>query len=140
MTGDHDCAHIILLRTNMNRTILLRALVQFLRWRYYRDTERYYGLLSIPEQIWELERRKQMLVRSMTLWCVACGAGLILARSLFVLPPVTPAQQNVYGIAVILLLTGIGIFSDSVRVQRWKQMLSKREQNASAREMREKYV
>ena len=98
MTGDHDCAHIILLRTNMNRTILLRALVQFLRWRYYRDTERYYGLLSIPEQIWELERRKQMLVRSMTLWCVACGAGLILARSLFVLPPVTPAQQNVYGI------------------------------------------
>ncbi len=108
------------------------GLIQFSRWRYYRDTEHYYGLLSTQELGWELERRRQILVRSLTIWCVASATGLILAHSLFVLPPLTPAQQNAYSIAILLLLIGIGIVSEYVQIQRWKQTLSKREDNTSA--------
>jgi hypothetical protein len=58
----------------------LVGLIQFSRWRYYRDTERYYGVLSTQELGWELERRRQTLVRSLTLWFVASAAGLISAH------------------------------------------------------------
>jgi hypothetical protein len=114
--------------------VCLVGLIQFLRWRYYRDTERYYGLLSTQELGWELERRRQALIRSLTIWLVASAAGLISAHSLFVLPPQTLAQQNAYGIAILLLVIGIGLFSDYIQIQRWKQTLRKREHNASAQE------
>ena len=112
----------------------LVALIQFLRWRYYLDTERYYGVLSTQELGWELERRRQILVRSLTIWFVASAAGLIYAHSLFVLPPLTPAQQNTYGIAILLLVMGIGLFAEYVQNQRWKQTLHKREHNTSVQE------
>jgi hypothetical protein len=117
--------------------VCLVGLIQFSRWRYYRDTERYYGVLSTQELGWELERRRQTLIRSLTLWFVASAAGLISAHSLFVLPPLAPAQQNAYGIAILLLLIGIGLFSDYLQIQRWKQTLSKREPNASTQEKEE---
>jgi hypothetical protein len=112
--------------------VCLVGLIQFARWRYYLDTERYYSLLSTQELGWELERRRQTLVRSLTIWFIASATGLISAHSLFVLPPQTPAQQNAYGIAIMLLLIGIGLVSEYVQIQRWKQTLRKR--NASAQE------
>jgi signal transduction histidine kinase len=110
----------------------LVGLFLFWRWRYYRDTERYYSLLSTQELGWELERRGQTLTRSLTGWCVISAAGLITAHSLFVLPPLTAAQQNAYGIAILLLVIGIGLFAEYVQIQRWKQRLGKRDPNASA--------
>lgn len=112
--------------------VCLVGLIQFARWRYYLDTERYYSLLSTQELGWELERRGRILVRSLTIWFIASATGLISAHSLFVLPPQTLAQQNAYGIAIMLLLIGIGLVSEYVQIQRWKQTLRKR--NASAQE------
>jgi signal transduction histidine kinase len=117
--------------------VCLVGLIQFSRWRYYLHTERYYGLLSTQELGWELERRRQILARSLTIWFAASATGLISAHSLFVLPPLTLAQQNAYGIAIMLLLIGIGLFSEYSQIRRWKQTLSKREHNASAQEKEE---
>jgi signal transduction histidine kinase len=114
--------------------ICLLGLVQFARWRYYRDTDRYFGLLSSQELSWELERRGQIFTRSLTLWGIISIAGLISAHSLFVLPPLTLAQQNAYGLAIILLLVGASLFSEYVQVRRWKQRLSKREANEPLQE------
>jgi signal transduction histidine kinase len=112
----------------------LIGLILFWRWRYYVETERYYSVLSTQELGWDLQRRRQTLVRSVNIWLVASAAGLIFAHSLFVLPPLTPAQQNAYGIAVILLSIGIGLFAEYVQIQRWKQRLRNRDPNASAQE------
>jgi signal transduction histidine kinase len=112
--------------------VCLVGLLQFSRWQYYRDTERYYTLLSTKELGWELERRRQVLSRSLTTCLVVSAIGLIYAHSLFVLPPQTPAQQNAYVIAIILLLVGIGLFSSYFQIQRWQKTLSQREHNGSA--------
>jgi signal transduction histidine kinase len=117
--------------------VCMVGLIQFSRWRYYRHTERYYSLLSTQELGWDLERRRQTLSRSLTVWFVVSAAGLFSAHSLFVLPPLTAAQQNAYGIAILLLVIGIGLFADYVQIQRWKQRLGKRKPNASAQEKEE---
>ncbi len=112
--------------------IFLVVLNQFSRWHHYQSTERYYDLLSTQELSWELARREQILIRSLTIWLVICIAGLLFAHSLFVLPPITPAQQNAYGIAFIVLLTGIGNLSSYRQLQRWKRTLSQCEHAAPA--------
>jgi uncharacterized membrane protein YqjE len=81
--------------------------IQLLLWHYARGTERYFGLLSPQELDGELQRRRQWFIRALIIWGIVSAAGLLLAHSLFVLPAVTPAQQNAYGMALILLLGGI---------------------------------
>jgi signal transduction histidine kinase len=82
--------------------------IQMLFWRYVQEMKRRSRLLSLQELETELERRQQWLTRTLILWCVLSGAGLVLAHSLFVLPPVTPSEQNADGMALILLLGGLG--------------------------------
>ncbi len=101
----------------------LVGLLLFSRRRYARDTERYYTLLTSQELEWEVERRGQTLTRSLTIWCSTSAIGLIVARSLFVLPPQTPAQQRACGLAVLMLLIGIGFFSEYIQIRRWKQRI-----------------
>lgn len=114
--------------------VCMLGLVQFARWRYYSNTESYYSMLTAQELGWELERRRQSLTRSLTTWLVASAAGLISAHSLFVLPPLTPAQQNAYGIAILLLVIGIGFFADYIQIRRWREKLHKGGCNASVQE------
>jgi hypothetical protein len=120
--------------------VCMAGLIQFLHWRYYRDTQRYYRLLSTLELGWELERRRQVLTRSLTVWFVASAAGLISAHSLFVFPPLTPAQQNAYGIAILLVVMGIGHLADYIQIQHWQQILGKRSHNTSSKEKEGEYA
>lgn len=97
--------------------------IQVLLWRYVQGTERYYRLLSLQELGRELERRQQWFTRALVIWGVTLAVGLIFAHSLFVLPAVTPAQQNAYGMALILLLGGMGTVWNYRLIQHLKQRL-----------------
>jgi signal transduction histidine kinase len=110
--------------------IVLTAGLQIARRRHYLGTERFYALLSSQELLWELDRRQQGVIRSLTFWFIACVAGLITSRALLVPPPLSIEQQTAYGVAIILLLMGIGLFSDYFQIQRWRQTFSQRKQSA----------
>lgn len=100
------------------------------RRRSYPETERYYRLLSHQEVRWDLERRRQIRVRSITFWLVLSAAGLVINRRLFRLPPTTTVEWTAYGVALIALLVGISIFSDYFQIQRWRRTLDTSEQHA----------
>jgi hypothetical protein len=53
------------------------------------------------------------------------AAGLIFGHSLFVLPPVTSAQQNAYSTGLTMLLVGISILWNYRLIQCGKQRLRK---------------
>lgn len=97
--------------------------VQFLLWRYTQGMERYYRLLSPQEVGRELERRQQWFVRALIVWSILCVVGLIFAHALFVLPPVTPAQQNAFGMALILLVGGLSTVWSYRLIKYLKQLL-----------------
>ncbi len=97
--------------------------IQVLFWRYVQGMKRYYRLLSPEELGPELERRQQWFTRALILWGVVSAAGLILARSLFALPPVIPAQQNADGMALILLLGGLSTVWNYKLISYLKQRL-----------------
>ena len=110
--------------------IALTAGLQIARRRHYLGTERFYALLSSQELRWELDRRQQGVIRSLTFWFIACAAGLITSHALLVPPPLSIEQQTAYGVAIILLLMGIGLFSDYFQIQRWRQTFDQRKQSA----------
>ncbi len=108
--------------------------IQVLFWRYVQEMKRYYHLLSPEELGPELERRQQWFTRALILWSVVSAAGLILARSLFTLPPVTPAQQNADGMALILLLGGLSTMWNYKLIAHVKQQLRQRTNDQSIQE------
>ncbi|HET8844095.1 MAG TPA: hypothetical protein VFN35_21695, partial [Ktedonobacteraceae bacterium] len=73
-----------------------------------------------------------------SIWSIGCIAGLISAHALFVFPPQTPAELNAYGIAIILLVIGIGLFVSYMQVRRWKQRLFSPAQSPAYRTEEEK--
>lgn len=77
--------------------------IQVVLWRYVQGTKHSYRLFSLEELGQELERRQQWFTRVLIIWGVGSAVGLIFAHSLFAIPPVTPAQQNTDGMALILL-------------------------------------
>lgn len=97
--------------------------IQFLLWRYVQGTECYYALLSPQELSRELERRQRWFTRALIIWGIISAVGLIFAHSLFVLPPVTAAQQNAYGMALILLLGGMSTVWNYRLIQHLKQQM-----------------
>ena len=105
--------------------------IQVLFWRYVQGMKRCYRLLSPEELGQELERRQQWFTRALILWGVVSVAGLILARSLFALPPVTPAQQNADGMALILLLGGMSTVWNYKLIAHLKQQLRQRTDDQS---------
>ncbi|HEU5383394.1 MAG TPA: sensor histidine kinase [Ktedonobacteraceae bacterium] len=105
--------------------------IQVLLWRYVQEMKRYYCQLSPEELGPELERRQQWFTRALILWGVVSAAGLILARSLFALPPVTPAQQNADGMALILLLGGLSTVWNYKLIVYLKQQLRQRTNDQS---------
>lgn len=112
--------------------LALVGYVQIARRRFYLDTERYFALLSPQELPWELNRRLQGVTRSLTLWFIACTTGLITTRAYFMpLLPFTTAKQTAYGVALLLLIIGIGLASQYVQIQSWRRTLNTREQSAS---------
>src|SRR5579875_352945 len=113
--------------------VCLLGLVQFSRWRYYLNTERYYRLLSTQELSWELEQRGRVFIRSLVFLSVIYAGGLVFAHSLFVLSPQTPQQQDAYAIALLLLVIGVGKIFDSIQIKRWRQQLHEHEHRISAR-------
>jgi signal transduction histidine kinase len=112
--------------------IALTGGLQIARRRHYLDTEHFYALLSPQELRWELDRRQQSVIRSLTFWFIACATGLITSHALLVPPPLSIEQQTAYGVAIILLLMGIGLASDYFQIQRWRQTFDQREQSADA--------
>lgn len=100
--------------------------IQFLLWRYVQGTKHYYRLLSSQELGQELQRRQQWVTRALIIWGILSSGGLILAHSLFVLPAVTPAQQNAYGMALILLLGGMSTIWNYRLIKHVKQLLRQR--------------
>ncbi len=110
--------------------VCLFGLILVLFWRYARETERSFGLLSTQEMGNELEKREQAFTRSLLTWGIASTTSLLVNHSLFVFPPVTPAQQNAYGMALILLVGGGMVNVLNYRyIQRWKQRLRQRTTN-----------
>ncbi len=112
--------------------IALAGSLQIARRRQYLDTEHYYALLSSQELRWELDRRQQSIIRSLTLWFVTCIIGLISSHALLMPPPLSIPQQTAYGIAIILLFMGIGLLIEYFQIQRWRQTFGQREQSAGA--------
>ncbi len=110
--------------------------IQVLFWHYVQGMKRYYRLLSLEELGSELERRQQWFTRALILWSVVSATGLILAHSLFTLPPVTPAQQNADGMALILLLGGLSTVWNYKLIAHVKQQLRQctNDQSLQARE------
>lgn len=117
-------------------TLCLGGPIQFLFWRYVQGMERYCRLFSPQELERELERRQQGFNRILIMLAMLSIAGLIFFRSLFVLPPVTPAQQTTDGLTLILLLVGISTVWSYRLIQRLKQLQRQRidEQLAQVRE------
>jgi hypothetical protein len=105
--------------------------IQVLLWRYVQEMKRYYRQLSPEELGPELERRQQWFTRALILWGVVSATGLILAHALFALPPVTPAQQNTDGMALILLLGGLSTVWNYQLIAHLKQQLRQRTNNQS---------
>ncbi|GCE20867.1 sensor histidine kinase [Dictyobacter kobayashii] len=99
--------------------------IQVLFWHYVQGMKRYYRLLSPEELVRELERRQQWFVRALIIWSIAGVVGLIFVRSLFVLPPITPAQQNADGMALILLLGAASTVWNYRLIRFLKQQLSR---------------
>jgi signal transduction histidine kinase len=107
--------------------LCLVGLIQVSLWRDAKVSERACGLLSAQEMGNELEKHRQAFSRSLMIWALASTTGLIVNRPLFVVfPPVTPAQQNAYGLALILLLIGISHVLNRRYILRWKQRLRQR--------------
>lgn len=52
----------------------------------------------------ELEKRKQAFVRSLIILGVVSASSVLINHALFVFPPVTPEQQNAYGMTLTLLV------------------------------------
>ena len=113
--------------------------IQLLLWRYVQGTKRYYCLLSPQELGRELERRQQWFTRALIIWGITLAVGLIFAHSLFVLPAVTPAQQNAYGMALILLLGGMGTVWNYRLIQHLKLRLRQRINDQSPQAKEEEY-
>lgn len=111
--------------------------IQVLLWRYVQGMERYYRLLSPEELSRELERRQQWFIRALILWGVVSAAGLVLARSLFALPPVTLAQQNADGMALILLLGGMSTMWNYRLISHLKRQLRQRARDQSSQAQEE---
>lgn len=114
--------------------LCLSGFSQIERRAYYLNTERYYHLLSPQELRWEIERRRQAMVRSSVTWLIISIAGLAVYHTLFVFPPVTIEQRSVYGLALILLLMSVSFLFEYLQVQRWRQTLAQREQNTNTEE------
>ena len=117
--------------------VCLFGLILVSFWRYARETERSFGLLSTQEMGNELEKREKAFTSSLLIWGIASTASLIINHSLFVFPPVIPAQQNAYGMALVLLVGGGMVNGLSYRqIQRWKQQLRQRtaDQSTQAKE------
>jgi len=113
--------------------------IQVLLWRYVQGTVRYYCLLSPQELGRELARRQQWFTRALIIWGITLAVVLIFAHSLFVLPAITPAQQNAYGMALILLLGGTGTAWNYRLIQRLKQQLRQRTNDQSTQAQGEGY-
>jgi signal transduction histidine kinase len=115
----------------------LFGLIMVFFWRYIRETERVFGLLSTQEIRKELEKREQAFTGSLIILGIASITSLIVNHALFVFPPVTAAQQNAYGM-VLTLLVGGGMVNvlNYRRIQQWKQRLHQRtnDQSTQAKE------
>ncbi len=121
----------------LGMTLCLMGLIQFSLWRDAKVPERAFGLLSAQEIGNELEKHRQALGRSLMIWAIASTTGLIVNRPLFVVfPPVTPAQQDAYGLALILLLIGMSHVLNHRYILQWKQRLRQRtaDQSTQAKE------
>jgi signal transduction histidine kinase len=120
--------------------LVMTVWIQFVRRRYYVDTERYYTLLPAQERSWELERRRQGLMRSLALWFIACLTGLASARVLLLplVAPFTVARGTAYGVTAILLILGFGLFTEYFQIQRWRHIRSTPGNSAAATSAQEK--
>ncbi len=116
----------------------LFGLILVLFWRYIRETERVFGLLSTREMGKELEKREQAFTSSLIILGIASITGLIVNHALFVFPPVTPAQQNAYGMVLTLLIGGGVVNVLNYRhIQQWKQRLRQSTADQSMQEKEE---
>ena len=109
--------------------LCLVGLMQFSLRRDAIVSERAFNLLSAQEMRNELEKHQQAFSRSLMILTVACTTGLILNHALFVFPPILPAQQDAYGLALILLLIGISHVLNYQYVLRWKKQLHQHTDN-----------
>lgn len=116
-------------------TVGLVGFSQFSRRHHYYSTERYYRLLSSQELRWELERRRQRLARSSSLWVVGASIYLALSRDDLVFPPVTEIQLSLYVLVLIAVLVLVGVFVDYVQWRRWKHLLSQHEYHPGGEEL-----
>jgi hypothetical protein len=116
----------------------LFGLILVFLWRYVRQTERVFGLLSTQDMGNELEKREKAFTGSLLIMGIASTTSLIVNHALFVFPPVTPAQQNAYAM-VLALLVGGGMVNvlNYRRIQQWKQRLRQRTADQPTQEKEE---
>lgn len=108
-------------------------------WWYARETTRTFHLLSTQEMGKELEKRKHAFARSLLILGIVSASGVLTNHALFVFPPVTPAQQNAYGMTLTLLVGGGIVIVWSYRyIQRLKQQLGQRTNDQSTQAQEEK--
>ncbi len=95
--------------------------------------------LSTQEMGKELEKRKQAFARSLIIVGIVSTSGVLINHALFVFPPVTPAQQNAYGMTLTLLVGGgIVIVWNYRYIQGLKQQLCQRTNDQSTQTQKEK--
>lgn len=112
--------------------LCLFGLILVSLWWSARLTSRTFHLFSTQELGQELAKRKQGFARAVIVLGIVSTSVVLLNHALFVFPPVTPAQQNAYGIALTLLVTGGMVMMWSYRsIQRLKQQLRQRPNDQS---------
>lgn len=118
--------------------LCLCGLILVSLWWSARLTSRTFHLFSTQELGKELAKRKQGFARAVIILGIVNTSVVLLNHALFVFPPVTPAQQNAYGIALTLLVTGGMVMVWSYRsIQRLKQQLRQRPNDQSTQAQEE---
>lgn len=114
----------------------LMGLIQFSLWRDANVSKHTFGLFSLQKMSDELEKHQQAFNRSFMIFAIASITGMIVNRSFFKFPPVTSAQQNAWGLALILLLIGISHILNHQYILQWKQQVRQRtyDQSHAAKE------
>lgn len=110
----------------MGLALCLLGLIQYSLRRDAQVSQRALSLLSIQDMSQELEKHYQAFNRSFMIWAVAITTGLLVNHPLFVFPPTTAAQQDAYGLALILLLIGLSHALNRQHIRWWTQQLRQR--------------
>ena len=120
--------------------LCLFGLILVSLWWYASVSTRTFHLLSTQELGKELAKRKQAFALSWIFLGIVGTSSMLINHALFVFPPVTPAQQNAYGMALTLLVGGgMAIVWHYRCIQRLKQQLRQRthDQSTQAQEERD---